>query len=129
MPSTGKPTGRSRRLGVHPTLAACTALPRDQAEADDSPCPVIHAIEKDCNAAIENTRESIVDAVILAGAAEAEHYEIAVYEALVTNAEARGASEIAALLRQNLEQELSALEKFKSAQQRISHEGYAAVTA
>jgi ferritin-like metal-binding protein YciE len=41
-------------------------------EPDDSPCPVIHAIEKDCNAAIENTRESIVDAVILAGVAEAE---------------------------------------------------------
>jgi ferritin-like metal-binding protein YciE len=98
-------------------------------EPDDSPCPVIHAIEKDCNAAIGNTRESIVDAVVLAGAAEAEHYEIAVYEALVTNAEARGASEIAALLRQNLEQELSALEKLKSAQQRISHEGYASVVA
>ena len=80
-------------------------------EPDDSPCPVIHAIEKDCNAAIANTRESIVDAVILAGATEAEHYEIAVYETLVTNAQARGASEVAALLRQNLEQELSALEK------------------
>ena len=65
---------------------------------------MIHAIEKDCNAAIENTRESIVDAVILAGVAEAEHCEIAVCEALVTNAEARGASEVAALLRQNLEQ-------------------------
>jgi ferritin-like metal-binding protein YciE len=98
-------------------------------EPDDTPCPVIHAIEKDCNAAIENTRESIVDALILAGAAEAEHYEIAVYETLVTNAEARGASEIAALLRQNLEQELSALEKLKSAGQRISHEGYASVAA
>jgi ferritin-like metal-binding protein YciE len=98
-------------------------------EPDDTPCPVIHAIEKDCNAAIENTRETIVDAVILAGASEAEHYEIAVYETLITNAEARGASDVAALLRQNLQQDMAALEKLKSAEQRISHDGYAAVAA
>jgi len=98
-------------------------------EPDDSPCPVIHAIEKDCNAAIGNTRESIVDAVILAGASEAEHYEIAVYETLVTNAEARGAFDVAVLLRQNLDQDTAALEKLRSAEQRISHDGYAAVAA
>jgi ferritin-like metal-binding protein YciE len=97
-------------------------------EPDDSPCPVVHAIEKDCNAAIENTHESIVDVVILAGAAEAEHYEIAVYESLIANAEARGAFEIAGLLLDNLEQELSALEKLRSAEQHIAHEGYAADT-
>lgn len=98
-------------------------------EPDDSPCPVIQALEKDGNAAMKKTDDDIVDAVILAGATEVEHYEIAVYETLVLNAEARGAPEVAALLRQNLEQEQAALQKVKSAAQRISHEGYAKVAA
>jgi ferritin-like metal-binding protein YciE len=98
-------------------------------EPDDSPCPVIQALEKDGNAAMKKTDEDIVDAVILAGATEVEHYEIAVYETLLTNAEARGNPEVAALLRQNLQQERAALEKVKSAAQRISHEGYAKVAA
>ncbi len=45
------------------------------------------------------------------GAIETEHHEIAVYEVLVTNAEARGAPEVAALLRENLEQEKHTLEE------------------
>jgi ferritin-like metal-binding protein YciE len=98
-------------------------------EPDDSPCPVIQALEKDGSSAMKKTDDDIVDAVILAGATEVEHYEIAVYETLVTNAEARGKPEIAALLRQNLEQEQTALEKIKSAARRISHEGYAQVAA
>jgi ferritin-like metal-binding protein YciE len=96
-------------------------------EPDDSPCPVIHALEKDVSAAMAKTDESIVDAVILASAAEVEHYEIAVYETLVINAEARGAREVAAVLRQNLEQEQAALKQFRTAAQRISQEGYAQV--
>lgn len=96
-------------------------------EPDDSPCPVIQALEKDGSAAMKKTEDSIVDAVILAGATEVEHYEIAVYETLLVNAEARGAPEVAALLRRNLEQEQVALQKVKSAAQRISHEGYAKV--
>lgn len=67
--------------------------------------------------------------MILAGATEVEHYEIAVYETLVTNAEARGKPEVAALLRQNLEQEQAALQKVKSAARRISNKGYAKVAA
>jgi ferritin-like metal-binding protein YciE len=62
--------------------------------------------------------------VILAGATEVEHYEIVVYETLLTNVEARGAPEVVALLRQNLEQEQAALENVNRAARRISHEGY-----
>ena len=98
-------------------------------EPDDSPCPVIQALEKDGNAAMKKTDEHIVDAVILAAATETEHYEIAVYETLVLNAEARGAPDVAALLRQNLEQEKAALEKIQGAAHRISHEGYATAAA
>lgn len=72
---------------------------------------MIQALEKDGNAAMKKTDEQIVDAVILTGATEVEHYEIAVYESLVTNAEARGALEVAALLRQTLEQEQATLER------------------
>jgi ferritin-like metal-binding protein YciE len=98
-------------------------------EPDESPCPVVEALAKDGSAAMKKTDESIIDAVILAGATEVEHYEIAVYETLITNAEARGAPEVAALLRQNLEQEQGALEKVRRAADRISHEGYAQVPA
>lgn len=63
--------------------------------------------------------------MILSGAIETEHHEIAVYEVLVTNAEARGAPEVAALLRENLEQEQHTLEEVKSVAERLANEGYA----
>lgn len=93
-------------------------------EPDDNPGSVIPALEQDGHAAIKKTDEGTIDAVILAGATEVEHYEIAVYETLLTNAEARSAPEVVALLRQNLEQEQAALENVNSAARRISHEGY-----
>jgi ferritin-like metal-binding protein YciE len=98
-------------------------------EIDDSPAPVIEAMAKEGKAMIKKTDDALVDAIVLVAATESEHYEIAVYETLLTNAEARGNPEVAALLRQNLEQERAALEKVKSAAQRISHEGYAKVAA
>jgi len=98
-------------------------------EVDDSPCPAFQGLEKEGNATMKKTDDSIIDAVILAGAVEVEHHEIAVYETLVNNAEARGAPEVAALLNQNLVQEREALEKVKSAAQRIAREGYATATA
>jgi len=50
----------------------------------------------------------------LRGAAEAEHHEISVYQTLVTNANARGADEVARLPQQNLDQEQTTLEKVKT---------------
>ncbi|WP_375492449.1 ferritin-like domain-containing protein [uncultured Jatrophihabitans sp.] len=96
---------------------------------DDSPSPVTKGLAKEGTSTIKKTDDSIVDAVILAGALETEHYEIAVYETLVTNAEARGATEVATLLRQNLTQEESARDKVKQAAQRISQEGIAVRTS
>ncbi len=92
---------------------------------DDSPSPVTKGLHAEGKATMKKTDNSIIDAVILSGAIETEHFEIAVYEVLVTNAEARGAPEVAALLQQNLEQEHAALDKVKSAAQRIAHEGCA----
>ena len=94
-------------------------------DVDDSPCPTIEGLDKEGKATMKKTDDSIIDAVILAGATEVEHHEIAVYETLVNNAEARGAQNVADLLRQNLHSEEKALEKVKAAAQRIAREGYA----
>lgn len=94
-------------------------------DVDDSPCPVIDAIINDANATIKKTDDSLVDVVVLAAASESEHYEIAVYQTLVTNADARGASEVAALLRENLEQEKHALETVRTAMKAIVQQGIA----
>src|ERR1700727_2258538 len=91
-------------------------------EVDDSACPVVEAMAKDGKATIKKTDDSLVDVVILAAATESEHYEIAVYETLITNAEARGASEVAAILRQNLEQEKHALETARSTMKTIAQQ-------
>jgi ferritin-like metal-binding protein YciE len=94
-------------------------------EVDDSPCAVVEAMAKEAKATIKKTDDSLVDAVILAAATESEHYEIAVYETLITNAEARGASEVTALLRQNLDREKHALETARSAMKSIAQQGIA----
>ena len=92
-------------------------------EIDNSPCPVISAMAKEGKATIKKTDDALVDAIVLVAATESEHYEIAVYETLVTNAEARGASEVAALLRQNLEQEKHALEVARTTMKTIANQG------
>jgi ferritin-like metal-binding protein YciE len=74
-------------------------------QVDDSPCPAIEGIEKEGEANLKMTDDSLKDDVILAGAAETEHHEIAAYETLITHAEAMGHEDVVALLRENLEQE------------------------
>ena len=98
-------------------------------EVDDSPCPVISAMAKEGKATIKKTDDSLVDAIVLVAATESEHYEIAVYETLVTNAEARGATEVAQLLRQNLEQDKHALELARTTMKTIANQGIAAGAA
>jgi ferritin-like metal-binding protein YciE len=94
-------------------------------DVDSSPCPAIQGLEKEGQATIKKTDDRLVDAVLLASANETEHHEIAVYETLITNAEARGATGVADLLRQNLAQEQAALEKVQAFAHRIAHEGIA----
>jgi ferritin-like metal-binding protein YciE len=55
--------------------------------------------------------DEVVDLVILSGAGETEHHEIAVYENLIIQAEALGHPEVVQLLSQNLEQEHHTLEE------------------
>lgn len=94
-------------------------------KVSDSPSAVAKAIAKEGNSLLGKTDKSLVDDVILAGALDAEHHEIADYQTLVVNAEARGAAEVAALLRQNLAHEESARDKVGQMGQRVATEGIA----
>lgn len=94
-------------------------------EIKEFPSPTTKGLAKESKASIAKTDARIVDAVLLAGGLETEHYEIAVYETLVNHADARGAMEVKTLLQQNLEQEIAASEKIKEAAKRIAREGIA----
>jgi ferritin-like metal-binding protein YciE len=89
-------------------------------EPDDSPCPAIEGIEKEGKANVKKTDDTIVDAVILSGAAETEHHEIAVYESLITSAQAMGKQDVAQLLQRNLEQEQHTLREVQQATQKLA---------
>jgi ferritin-like metal-binding protein YciE len=91
-------------------------------EPDDKPCPAIEGIEKEGKANIKKTDDRLVDAVIVAGAIETEHHEIAVYESLIAHAEAMGSAEVATLLRQNLEQEQHTLDEVRQHGERLARE-------
>ena len=94
-------------------------------EPDDSPCPAIKGLEADAKADIKMADDSVVDDVILAGAAATEHHEIAVYETLITHAEELGEPEVVQLLEQNLEQEQHTLEEITTAQRQVVHQAVA----
>ena len=91
-------------------------------EPDKKPCPAIKGLRVESKANIELTKGDFVDDVILAAAAETEHHEIAVYEELITYAEAMGRQDVAALLRENLEQEQHMLDEVRRAAARIAEE-------
>ena len=92
-------------------------------EVDDSPCPAIDGLKSEGKATIKKADDSVVDIVILSGLAETEHHEIAVYETLVAAAEARGAQEVATLLRENLQSEQQTLEEAKHTAEQVLREG------
>jgi len=88
-------------------------------EPDDSPCQVTKALDKEAKANIKMADDSVVDTVILSGAAETEHHEIAVYESLIAQAEQLGQPDVVTLLQQNLEMEQHTLEEVKKAQRGV----------
>jgi ferritin-like metal-binding protein YciE len=80
-------------------------------EPDDSPCPAIEGLEKEGQANLKMVHDSLNDDVILSGVCETEHHEIAVYEGLITKAEAMGEQDVVALLHENLESEQATLQR------------------
>ena len=89
-------------------------------EPDDSPCPAIEGIEKEGKANVKKADDTLVNAVLTSGAAETEHHEIAVYEGLVTHAQAMGKGDVVDLLEQNLEVEKHTLEEVKRAAEKAA---------
>jgi ferritin-like metal-binding protein YciE len=71
---------------------------------------------------LEKVDDELIDAVLLGAAAKTEHVEIAMYEGLITKAEAMGADDVVSLLQENLEQEQHTLEEVKQASQKLSQE-------
>jgi ferritin-like metal-binding protein YciE len=89
-------------------------------EPDESPSLVTKALEKEAKADIKMADDSVVDAVILTGAAETEHHEIAVYESLIAQAEELGQPDAVRLLQQNLEIEQHTLAEVKKQQRQVA---------
>ena len=83
------------------------------ADVDESSCPAIEGLEKEGQATLKMVDDMLNDHVIISGVCETEHHEIAVYEGLITNAQAMGEQEVVRLLQQNLESEEATLEKAK----------------
>ena len=98
-------------------------------EVDDSPCPTVEALAKEGKATIKKAEDPLVDGIILAGAIETEHHEMAVYEDLIIHAQATGHEEAVSLLRQNHEEERRALEKVASLAQSTAGASHVGATA
>ena len=71
---------------------------------------------------MERVDDELIDAALLGAAAKTEHVEIAMYEGLITKAEAMGEDDIVSLLEENLEQEKHTLEEVRTASQQVSKE-------
>lgn len=89
-------------------------------EIDDSPCPAIDGIMAEGKANAKKTNNALVDCVLLQGAVETEHHEIAVYENLIINARALGRDDVVNLLQRNLESEQHTLQQAKTLQEQIA---------
>jgi ferritin-like metal-binding protein YciE len=90
-------------------FAACGRDP------ERKPCPAIQGLEKEGQETLEQTTPELYDAVILAGCAEVEHHEIAVYDGLITLADELDLDDVVALFKENLEQEEHTLKEVEKA--------------
>ena len=89
-------------------------------EEDTSPCPAIDGLQAEGKANAKKSDKSIVDALLLQGAVEVEHHEIAVYENLIVGAKAMGRSDVVGILKRNLENEQRTLELARHAHERVA---------
>jgi ferritin-like metal-binding protein YciE len=96
-------------------------------EPDESPCPAIEGLEKEGQANLKMVDDSLNDQVIISGVCETEHHEIAVYEALIANAEAMGEQDVVALLEENLENEDATLQKARQMGDKLAQRAAQAV--
>jgi ferritin-like metal-binding protein YciE len=86
----------------------------------EQPCPTIGGLEKEGEQNLKQVADDLNDAVVLAGVIETEAHEIAVYDGLITQAEAMDEQDIVALLQENLEQEQATLQKARKATKKLA---------
>jgi ferritin-like metal-binding protein YciE len=91
-------------------------------EPDDSPCPAIDGLQAEGKANLKMVEEPLQDAVVVSAMAQTEHHEIAVYEELCGKAETMDEQDVAALLRENLEQEQATLRVAQEMGMRLARE-------
>ena len=89
-------------------------------EADEEACPTIEGLKKEGESNLKQVEDDLKDAVILSGVVETEAHEIAVYDGLITNAEAMGEDDIVPLFQENLEQEQQVLQKARKATEKLA---------
>ena len=92
------------------------------AEVDESSCPAIEGLEKEGQAMLKMVDDTLNDQVILSGVCETEHHEIAVYDGLITTADAMGDQDVVALLQENLESEQATLQKAQQMGQQLAQQ-------
>jgi ferritin-like metal-binding protein YciE len=84
-------------------------------------CPGIEGIKKEHDEFVQETTTTskMLDAFLTGAAARAEHYEIAAYTGLVSQARALGERDAVTLLQENLKQEKEALKKVETISKRL----------
>lgn len=97
------------------------------AEVDETTCPAMEGLEKETQANLKLVDDRLNDQVVVAGVTGTEHHEIALYEGLITGAEAMGEEDVAALLRENLENEQATLQKARQMTQQLAQRAAEAV--
>ncbi len=89
-------------------------------DPEEQPCPTIDGLQKESEQNLKAVKDDLHDAVILSGVVETEAHEIAVYDGLITHAEAMGEEDIVALFQENLEQEQQTLKKARRATKKVA---------
>ncbi|MHB8492331.1 MAG: YciE/YciF ferroxidase family protein [Solirubrobacteraceae bacterium] len=98
-------------------------------DVDDAPCPVVDALRKGGKAKLKMSDESLADSVIVQGAIETEHHEMAVYEGLIQHARVMQRDEVVRLLEANYVQERETLKAAEKLAEQVAVKQPAGATA
>ncbi|MEO5534633.1 MAG: DUF892 family protein [Pseudolysinimonas sp.] len=85
-----------------------------------APSPSTKGIGKQAGSLIERSAPKLRDQVVLSCALGNEHYEISAYQSLIIPVTAMGATEVAALLQANLDQETHTSEELHTMLQKLA---------
>jgi ferritin-like metal-binding protein YciE len=83
-------------------------------------CHGMEGMKKEGKDLIEKVAPELLDGALAGGATHVEHYEIATYQGLLTQAEAMGEQDVVALLQENLEQEQHTLGEVERSAERLA---------